>query len=75
MTLWKKHCFLTSSDDISSAAMIATSSLNLENTFKEIEQCYRLIKNKGFWSGNNLQSLSQILSLNNISPEENGNYK
>lgn len=53
--------------------MIATSSLNLENTFKEIEQCYELLKNRGFWGGNNLQSLSHILSLNNISPEEKCN--
>lgn len=66
----KKHWILTNSQDISAAAMIATTSPDLEVTFRDIEECYKNLKNKGFWGGNNLQSLSHILSLNSLSTGE-----
>lgn len=64
------HVFLTSSEDISAAAMIATTSTDLNRTFADIESCYSILKNNGFWGGNNLQSLSHILSLFEGTPEE-----
>lgn len=59
----KKHVFLTGQEDISAAAMIATTSTNFEETFVEIEEYYLHLKSSGFWGGNNLQSLSHILPL------------
>lgn len=59
----EKHRFLTGQEDISAAAMIATTSSNMELTLKEIEECYEALRNKGFSIGNNTQSLSHILPL------------
>lgn len=66
----KNHRFLTGSEDIASAALIATTSINLEKTFKDIEECYTLLKSKSNSSRNNIQALSHILSLVNL-PSEN----
>ncbi|MGL4772758.1 MAG: DUF4003 family protein [Clostridium sp.] len=57
------HRFLTSSEDIVTAAMIATNSSDFDKTFKEIEECYEILRESGFWSGDNLQTLAHILSL------------
>lgn len=62
----KNHRFLTGSEDVSCAAIIATTSQNYDITFDEIEKCYSSLNNNGFWSGNNLQTLSHVLSLINI---------
>lgn len=51
------HYFLTSSDDVMASAMIATNSNNLEKTFEEIEECYKILNNNGYFKGNNLQAL------------------
>lgn len=59
----KKHVFLTGQEDTSAAAMIAVTSTNIEETLSEIEEYYIALKNSGFWSGDNLQSLSHILPL------------
>lgn len=59
----KNHRFLTGSEDISAAAMIATTSSNYEKTFAKIEEYYNKLKDNGFSSGNNLQSLSHMLAL------------
>ncbi|MGG7178772.1 DUF4003 family protein [Clostridium paraputrificum] len=59
----KNHRFLTGQEDISAAAMIAVTSTNIEEALKEIEEYYVALKYKGFWAGNNLQSLSHILPL------------
>lgn len=59
----KNHLFLTGQDDICAAALIATTSYNLEQTFIDMEECYNILKNNGFYAGNNLQALSHILSL------------
>ncbi len=66
----KNHRFLTGQEDISAAAMIATTSRNLEVTLKEIEECYEALRNSGFSIGNNTQSLSHILPLFSGSVEE-----
>lgn len=67
----KNHRFLTGQEDITAAAMIATTSANLENTLNKIEEYYESLRNSGFWSGNNLQSLSHILPLFQGNVEEN----
>ena len=59
----KNHRFLTGQEDTSAAAMISVTSTNLDETLKEIEEYYVALKYKGFWGGNNLQSLSHILPL------------
>lgn len=59
----RNHRFLTGQEDISAAAMIATTSGNMELTLKEIEKCYEALRNNGFGVGNNTQSLSHILPL------------
>lgn len=66
----ENHRFLTGSEDIASAALIATTSINLEETFNDIEECYTLLKSKSNSSRNNIQALSHILSLINL-PSEN----
>lgn len=66
----KKHRFLTGQEDISAAAMIATTSINIELTLNEIEECYEALIKKGFGIGNNTQSLSHILPLFSGSVEE-----
>ena len=60
------HRFLTGHEDIGNAAIIATTSSNLEETFKEIEESYRYLKDNRISSANNIQSLSHILSLINM---------
>lgn len=57
------HFFLTGSEDVSAAAMLAINSNNLKETFKEIELCYKTLKYNYFSPGDNLQTLSHILSL------------
>ncbi|WP_302671935.1 DUF4003 family protein [uncultured Clostridium sp.] len=62
----KHHRFLTGQEDIANAAIIATTSSNLEETFKEIEESYQYLKDNGISYSNNIQSLSHILSLINL---------
>lgn len=66
----KNHRFLTGQEDISYAAIIATTSTNIERTLNEIEECYEALRSSGFSSGNNTQSLSHILPLFNGSAYE-----
>ncbi|MEG2018501.1 MAG: DUF4003 family protein [Clostridium sp.] len=66
----QQHKYLTGQEDVANAAIIATTSSNLQETFKDIEESYEyLLKNK-FASRNSLQGLSHILSLINMSPQE-----
>ena len=62
----KSHRFLTGREDVSSAAIIATTSFDIEKTFIDIEECYNLLKSNGISSSNNIQALSHILSLINL---------
>ncbi|GAA0070904.1 DUF4003 domain-containing protein [Clostridium sardiniense] len=66
----KNHRFLTGQEDISAAAMIATTSGNMELTLNEIEECYKALRDNGFGIGNNTQSLSHILPLFSGSVDE-----
>ena len=66
----ENHLFLTGHEDICSAALIATTSKDLDKTFKDMEECYSILRKNGFIAGNNLQSLTHILSLFEGSPEE-----
>lgn len=66
----KNHRFLTGHEDISAAAMIATTSTNIEITLNETEECYEALRSSGFSAGNNTQSLSHILPLFNGSAYE-----
>lgn len=38
-----------------------------------MERCYQILRNNGFWKGNNLQALTHILSLFEGAPEEKCN--
>lgn len=66
----KNHRLLTGREDISSAAIIATTSSNFEQTFNEIEECYEILKKERISSSNNIQGLSHILSLINLSSRD-----
>lgn len=72
-TMKKNHLFLTGQEDICAAAVIATTSNNVEQTFIDMEECYNILKNNVFYSGNNLQALSHILSLFEGFPQEKCN--
>lgn len=65
------HFFLTGSEDICAAAMIAVTSDNMERTLKETEDYYTALKYNGFFAGNNLQSLSHMLPLFSGNIEDN----
>lgn len=72
-TMKKNHLFLTGQDDICAAALIATTSTNLDQTFIDMEECYNILRNNGFYKGNDLQALSHILSLFEGLPQEKCN--
>lgn len=61
------HPFLTSSEDISLAVLIAMNTENIDETIEEMERYYNKLRGR-FTIGNPLQSLSHVLSLskNNI---------
>lgn len=69
----ENHLFLTGQEDISSAALIAVTSSNLDETFIDMERCYDILRENGFWAGNNLQALTHILSLFEGTSEEKCN--
>lgn len=69
----ENHMFLTGQEDISSAALIAVTSRNLDETFIDMEKCYDILRQNGFWAGNNLQALTHILSLFEGTSEEKCN--
>jgi len=69
----ENHMFLTVQEDISSAALIAVTSNNLDETFNDMENCYNILRENGFWAGNNLQALTHILSLFEGTSEEKCN--
>lgn len=66
----KHHAFLTGNEDIVNAAIIATTSTDLESTFNDIEEIYKYLKDNRISSSNNIQSLSHILSLINLPSKE-----
>ncbi|EGT3617716.1 DUF4003 family protein [Clostridium perfringens] len=66
----KSHRFLTGNEDICSAAVIATTSSNLEKTFKDVEECYNTLNKLGFSKGNYLQGLCNMLAVINLPVKE-----
>ena len=62
----KNHRFETKREDLSSAAMIAMTSENLEETFDEINECYDILTDCGFSKNNDLELLSNVLSIINM---------
>lgn len=66
----KSHRFLTGHEDICSAAVIATTSNNLEKTFVDVEECYTTLSELGFSKGNYLQGLCNMLAVINLPVEE-----
>ncbi|MGL4848295.1 MAG: DUF4003 family protein [Clostridium sp.] len=66
----KDHPFLTGSDDISVATILALTSDNIEGTMKEVELYYVGLNNIGFWKGNNLQALANVMPMFEIDPYE-----
>jgi len=69
----ENHIFLTGQEDICSAALIAVTSNNLNETFVDMEKCYNILKANSLGSRNNLQALTHILSLFEGLPEEKCN--
>jgi hypothetical protein len=65
----KNHPFLTSSEDISLAVLIAMNTENIDETIEQMEGYYNNLKDK-FYIGNPLQSLSHVLSLSRGNMEE-----
>ena len=59
----KNHFWLTSADDYVFSAVLGVTDLEVEETSKKIEGCYSLLNEKGFYKGNDLQTLSHILAL------------
>lgn len=68
----KNHPILTSSEDVSFAALLAMSELTEDVVLKEMEVCYKALLPK-FSSSNAVQSLSHILALDTRDAEEKCN--
>ncbi|MGV1065045.1 DUF4003 family protein [Clostridium perfringens] len=62
----KNHRFETKREDLCSAAMIAMTSENLEEIFDEINECYDVLTDCGFSKNNDLELLSNVLSIINM---------
>lgn len=63
------HKWLTASDDIPFAAMLAVTDINIDTLFAEIEKCFEGCK--GFFKNKNArQTLSHVLALSTLSSEE-----
>lgn len=62
----KNHRFETKREDLCSVAMIAMTSENLKETFDEINECYDLLTECGFSKNNDLELLSNLLSIINM---------
>lgn len=62
----KNHRFETKREDLCSATMIAMTSENLEETFDEINECYDILTDCGFSKNNDLELLSNMLSIINM---------
>ena len=62
----KNHRFETKREYLCSAAMIAMTSENLEETFDEINECYDILTDCGFSKNNDLELLSNVSSIINM---------
>ncbi|MDZ5253548.1 DUF4003 family protein [Clostridium sp. LIBA-8841] len=66
----KSHRFETKREDILSAAVIAMTSLNVAETFQEINECYEVLLECEFPGSNNIELLSNVLALINLPVDE-----
>ena len=68
----KKHPLLTSSEDLTLAALLAMADLDVETTLDEADACYNNLKETGSFKlvKNSLQSISMVLALHEGSAEE-----
>jgi hypothetical protein len=58
----EQHYFLTSSDDYGLAALLALSGMPIDQTIREMEECYGILKQE-FFGANAVQTVSQILTF------------
>lgn len=65
----KEHRFLTKDEDISFAAILATSGISSGKLIPDMEACYSILRKK-FRDRNAVQSLCQVLALDSRTPEE-----
>ena len=65
----KEHPFLTSSDDSVFAVLLAFSDKPIDDLIADIEESYSVLK-KHFSIGDDLQTVSHVLSLTDGSPQE-----
>ena len=65
MDMKKNHPFLTSSDDYSLSILLA----HLNPSFARIESAYTALNERGFSKSNDLQTLSHIIALSDLSVE------
>lgn len=66
----KNHYWLTSADDYVFAVVLAATDLDVNQTSIKIEECYSFLNQRGFYKGNDLQTLSHILALGEENVEE-----
>lgn len=58
-----EHPFITSKDDYPLAVLLAQQVGDIDKLINRMEGIYSGLNAKGFWKGNNLQFISQMLSL------------
>ncbi len=67
MTIYERmkgeHPFITSKDDYPLAVILSQQEGEVDELIERMETFYRQLSKNGFWNGNNLQFLSQMLSL------------
>lgn len=64
----KEHWILTSCEDIPFAALLATSDKDIDSMISDMEESYKLLKNK-YFSKNAVQSVTHILTFSDDKPE------
>ncbi|TGB02031.1 DUF4003 family protein [Halobacillus salinus] len=65
-----EHPFITSKDDYPLAVLLAQQEGEIDTLIYRMEEIYSGLNANGFWKGNNLQFISQMLSLDTIHDAE-----
>lgn len=65
----KEHRILTGSEDLPFAAIMATSDVGTDKLISDMEACYAILVKK-FHDNNAVQSLCQVLSMSDRTPED-----
>lgn len=65
----KEHSFLTGSEDIPFAAMLALTDKSVDELIVDMEKSFGLLKSN-FFSKDSVQALSHVLTLNDAFPEQ-----